>query len=170
MNGSDTKDGKMGFVICYVLIMGIVLLFLGMEWRENEKYSKGKRNRYYTKGGSFINYAYQNYAYIVPHTRKRILEILSHKNVQDKLVYEWDSETMEIVFYNPESYFYNSRNGGFRCQLTLDEQGDSCILYVEQKGLCTYRGSSRVYILMDAFWSVKLDAHPYENLNFHRGE
>lgn len=162
---------KMSFAVCYVITMAFIVLILVMERRENAKYSKGRRNRYYTKTGSSINYTFINYAYLVPYTKERALEILSHKNIQDKLVYQWNCETQEIIFYNPESYYYNNRHGGgLKCQLTFEEQEGSCILYVEQNGFCFYKNSNRVYLLMDAFWSVKMDAHPYENPNPHHGE
>lgn len=143
------------FGVCYIIMMSFVLLFLYVEYKENGKHSKGINNRIYSKDGMHVTYVYS-----IPHTKERVMEILSHKNVRDKLVYEIDEKSMEIGFKDSESEFHRGIGRPIRYSMHFEPKGDSCLLYLEL--ITFFHVRSNVPMRMNAFWSVKVDAVPYD--------
>lgn len=99
------------------------------------------------------------YVYHVPHTKEQIVEILSHKNAGDRLWYSFDKDTLTIEFADLAGEFYNRAIPGDDYQLSFEEQGKSCILYVEKQSVFTRE--PRVYLRMNEFWGAKVDASLY---------
>lgn len=146
----------MGFVICFFLVMGFVLLFFWMEFKDQKKYSQGKNNRILSKDGLRVTYVYD-----IPHTEAQVIEILGHKNAQDRLVYEFDEKLMEIRFESPQNEFYHRMvSFSARYRMRFEPKEDSCLLYLEQINI--FHSEELVGMRMNAFWSVKVDAVPCE--------
>lgn len=101
------------------------------------------------------------YVYFVPHTKAQIIEILSHKNAGDRLCYAFDKESMVITLANDTEEFYNRSFSGDDYHLSFEEQGKNCILYVEKVSMFGRNSASYVYLRMNEFWEVKVDAAVY---------
>ena len=137
------------------------LFFVGMSIREWKKNTDGKNNLIYSKDGLRVTYVY-----FVPHTKEQITEILSHKNAGDRLCYVFDSDSMVIKFAGPEEEYHNLEFSGDDYHLSFEEQGNSCLLYVERMK-CFAPGSletrtKRVPLFMNEFWEVKVNASVYQ--------
>lgn len=143
----------MGFFVIFVLFFFIWFLLVGSyikKWRKN---MAGKSNLIYSQDGMRVTYVY-----IVPHTREQIAEILSLKNAGDRLCYMFDSDSMVIKFANPEEEYYNRNFSGDDYHLSFEEQGDSCLMYVEKMNFFAPNSANRVPLLMNEFWKVKVNA------------
>ncbi len=101
------------------------------------------------------------FVYSVPYTRERVLEILSHKNAGDRLPYEFDRETIEICFTNPETFYHKKPDMGASYQISFKARGTERLMYVEQKNVLISGGAERVQRSMNEFWSAKVNAVPY---------
>lgn len=101
------------------------------------------------------------YVYHVPHTKEQIIEILSHKNAGDRLWYVFDKDTLTIEFANQATEFYDKEVSGDDYQLSFEEQGSSCILYVEKMTIFTRDSAGGVYLRMNEFWGAKVNASIY---------
>ena len=146
----------MVYVAIYVICASFVIFVLGTYTREWKKNTDGKNNLIYSKDGLRVTYVY-----FVPHTKEQITEILSHKNAGDRLCYVFDSDSMVIKFASPEEEYYNMEFSGDDYHLSFEEQGNSCLLYVEKISLFTPNEGS-VPLFMNAFWKVKVNASVYQ--------
>ncbi len=142
------------FWVCYFLMIGFVLLYLFIEYKESRKYSQGINNRIYSKDGLRVTFVYS-----IPHTKERVVEILRLKNAQDRLPYEFDEKAMEIGFKDSRGEFQHQVLTE-RYRLHFEPKEDSCLLYLEQINLSFSR--TDISLFMNAFWSIKVDAVPYE--------
>lgn len=156
--GQGVNNMWNGFWVCYLLIMSFILYSLYMAYKDYRKYSKGINNRTYSKDGNGIHITY---VYSIPHTKERVMEILSLKNVQDRLPYEFDEKAMEIGFKEPQSEFQHQAFISLRYRMHFEAKEDFCLLYLEQINLIYPRTS--VPMLLNEFWSIKVDAVPYES-------
>ena len=148
-------SNSMAFLVCSFIMLVFGLLFFYVEFKDQKKFSQGKNNRIFAKDGKLI------YVFSIPHTKEQVIEILSHKNAQDRLLYEFDKESMEIGFKAIENGYYPQVVSiEVRYKMRFEAQEDSCLLYLKQISLF----DSRNYVLMrmNAFWAVKVDAIPYE--------
>ena len=78
----------------------------------------------------------------------------------------FDRDSMVIKFAGPEQEFHNVEFSGEDYRLSFEEQGNSCLLYVERMK-CFAPGSletrtTRVPLFMNEFWKVKVDASVYQ--------
>ncbi|MBD5546707.1 MAG: hypothetical protein HDQ97_04850 [Lachnospiraceae bacterium] len=142
----------------YFLCIFVLVIYI-RKWR---RYS-GEKNRYVIYAQDDIH---KTYVYFVPHTKEQITEILSHKNAGDRLCYVFDRDSMVIKFAGPEQEFHNIEFLGDDYHLSFEEQGNSCLLYVERMK-CFAPGSletrtKRVPLFMNEFWKVKVNASVYQ--------
>lgn len=148
----------MVYFAIYAIYASFVIFVLGMYTREWKKNTDGKNNLIYSKDGLRVTYVY-----FVPHTKEQITEILSHKNAGDRLCYMFDRDSMVIKFASPEQEFHNIEFSGDDYHLSFEEQGSSCLLYVERMNYFVPNNSARrVPLLMNAFWKVKVNASVYQ--------
>ncbi|MBD5462453.1 MAG: hypothetical protein HDR24_05260 [Lachnospiraceae bacterium] len=145
-----------------VIFYFLLILVFGMSMRKRIRYLREK-NKYVIYAQDGIHKAY---VYFVPHTKEQITEILSHKNAGDRLCYVFDRDSMVIKFAGPEQEFHNVEFSGEDYHLSFEEQGNSCLLYVERMK-CFAPGAletrtTRVPLLMNAFWKVKVNASVYQ--------
>lgn len=133
-----------------IFVMGTYI----REWRKN---TDGKNNLIYSQDGMRVTYVY-----FVPHTKEQITEILSHKNAGDRLCYVFDRDSMVIKFADPEEEYYNREFSGDDYHLSFEEQGSSCLLYVERMNYFAPNSERRVPLRMNAFWKVKVNASVYQ--------
>lgn len=133
------------------------ILFIGMSIREWRRNTDGKNNLIYSKDGLRVTYVY-----FVPHTKEQITEILSHKNAGDRLCYVFNRDSMVIKFAGPEEEFHNIEFSGDDYHLSFEEQGNSCLLYVERMNYFAPSSAKRVPLFMNAFWKVKVNASVYQ--------
>ena len=144
-------------IICFLWIF-----MFGISIRKLIRYL-GEKTKYliYAQDG-----IHKTYVYFVPHTKEQITEILSHKNAGDRLCYVFDRDSMVIKFAGPEQEFHNVEFSGDDYHLSFEEQGNSCLLYVEEMK-CFASGSletgvKRVSLFMNEFWKVKVNASVYQ--------
>lgn len=143
------------FLVCYFIMMAFILLIFYVEFKDQKKFSKGKNNRIFSESGMYATFVYR-----IPHSKEKVIEILSHKNAQDRLAYEFDKQSMVIGFKNPDSEFYHRSGIEARYKMRFEDKGDSCLLYLEQMNL--FSSEKYVPMRMNAFWAIKVDAAPYE--------
>ncbi len=142
-------------LVYYLILMAFGLLIFYIEIKDRRKYSQGKNNRIYSKDGMRVTYVYS-----IPHTKERVMEILSHKNAQDQMIYNFDSQSMEIGFKDLDNEFYHRSSIEARYRMRFEEKEDSCLLYLEQINI--FYTERHVLARMNAFWVLKVDAVPYE--------
>ena len=142
------------FLACYFLMMGFILLYFFVEFKDYKKYSRGINNIIYSKDQLRVTYVYS-----IPHAKERVVEILRLKNAQDRLPYEFDEKAMEIGFKDSQGEFQH-RAFAHRYRMHFEPKEDSCLLYLEQINISFSR--TDVPMFMNAFWSIKVDAVPYE--------
>lgn len=135
----------------------LCIFFIGMSIREWRRNTDGKNNLIYSKDGLRVTYVYS-----VPHTKEQITEILSHKNAGDRLCYVFDRDSMVIKFADPEQEFHNIEFSGDDYHLSFEEQGNSCLLYVERMNYFAPSSAKRVPLFMNAFWKEKVNASVYQ--------
>lgn len=135
------------------------IFMFGMYIRKLIRYL-GEKNKYliYAQDG-----IHKTYVYFVPHTKEQITEILSHKNAGDRLCYVFDRDSMVIKFADPEAEYYNREFSGDDYHLSFEEQGSSCLLYVERMNYFMPNNWARyVPLFMNEFWKVKVNASVYQ--------
>lgn len=134
------------------------IFVLGMSIKKWRRYSEGKnKSVIYAQDGIRVTYVY-----FVPHTKEQITEILSHKNAGDRLCYVFDRDSMVIKFADPEEEYYNREFSGDDYHLSFEEQGSSCLLYVERMNYFAPSSAKNVGLFMNAFWKVKVNASVYQ--------
>lgn len=109
------------FLACYFLMMGFILLYFFVKFKDYKKYSRGINNIIYSKDRLRVTYAYS-----IPHAKERVVEILRLKNAQDRLPYEFDEKAMEIGFKDSQ--------GEFQHRVLLIDTG--CILNPKRTPAC----------------------------------
>ena len=140
-------------IICVIVALYLLSAYFIQDYPAWRRHTEGKNNRIYSSDGMFATYVYK-----VSLAKEDVIERLCHKNVADKLCYEFDKDTLQIRFANPEIELYNVKNIGDIYQLRFEEKDGTFLLYVEQIKKSLSTSTSRVPVLMNTFWVEKIGA------------
>lgn len=136
----------------------VVLLCISQYYFLWKKNSKGVKNRVYSANGRLTTYIYR-----VPYSPDYIVQRLHFKRQDDRLVYRFDEQTLEIEFLDPErSLLKNKDIPSALYQLEMEETEGGCILYVRKKNAYVPNAAGWVSTLMNTFWIEKISARPEE--------
>lgn len=140
------------FVVVLILFAGLLILIHRQNQKEWEKYS----NEY----GITDKKAKTMYAYYIPHSKAEVLKRLANKSSGDRLCYELQAGNKVIRFTNPAFSDMHYKNLGIKYIMNFREEKDACLLRLDLSGKRKAIKSSKVPMLMDAFWVRKVDAVP----------
>lgn len=140
------------FAILLIIFAGLLILMYRQNRKEWEKYS----NEY----GITDKRAKDVYAYYIPHTRTEVIKKLATKTSGDRLSYEVKAGNKVIRFTNPSFSDMHYKDLGIKYKMYFQEEQNACLLRLELDGKGKAFMSSKVPMLMDAFWVRKVDAIP----------
>lgn len=140
------------FVVVLIIFIGLMILIYRQNQKEWEKYS----NEY----GIMDKKAKTMYAYYIPHPKEEVLRRLANKNSGDRLCYEVQAGNKAIRFTNPSFSDMHYKDLGIKYIMNFSEEKDACLLRLDLSGNRKAMMSSKVPMLMDAFWVRKVDAVP----------
>lgn len=140
------------FAILLILFAGLLILIYRQNRKEWERYS----NEY----GITEKEAKKVYAYYIPHSRAEVIKRLETKTPGDRLCYELKAGNKMIRFTNPSFSDMHYKDLGIKYKMWFQEEQNACLLRLELDGKRKAFMSSKVPMLMDAFWVRKVDAVP----------